>query len=331
MKRIVLALSFLALTAAGGAELHAQRNPEAAARLERGSRGWIGLAYVPEDEDCQPCEGDAAIVVRDVEPGSPADRAGLRGGNVIVRWNGRRDVLAAVVGGHLAPGDTLRLTVLDRPGARAREVTLVAAARARGVRVASPDERAIEIIRRPSGDVVVVRPEVARASVEAAAHALALQADSMHRRLQVVLADSLARHFRELRASVDTVRIRAEMREALRSMAMAQEALVEARPAIVSTFDFGARSVAGAEFAEVNTGLASYFGTDHGALVLRVSPETPAARAGLRAGDVVTTANGFTIDEVSDLRTAVTRARDREVRLEVIRRGEPRTMTMRWE
>jgi S1-C subfamily serine protease len=45
--------------------------------------------------------------------------------------------------------------------------------------------------------------------------------------------------------------------------------------------------LAGAEFRPLTPALAEYFPVDEGLLVLRVLPETPAARLGLRDGDVV--------------------------------------------
>jgi S1-C subfamily serine protease len=96
----------------------------------------------------------------------------------------------------------------------------------------------------------------------------------------------------------------------------------------------GSRSVAGAEFEEMNEGLSSYFGTDEGALVLRVSPGTPAAQAGLRAGDVVLEADGRDVDSVDDLRSALARAqrnRPRAVELEILRKGRRESIDLRWE
>jgi hypothetical protein len=69
--------------------------------------------------------------------------------------------------------------------------------------------------------------------------------------------------------------------------------------------------VAGAEFRELTPELAEYFqGADAGLLVLRVVPGTPAARLGLRGGDVVTEANGRICWDVGTLRSILSRADD---------------------
>ncbi|HEX8244478.1 MAG TPA: PDZ domain-containing protein, partial [Longimicrobium sp.] len=96
-------------------------------------------------------------------------------------------------------------------------------------------------------------------------------------------------------------------------------------------FEFGARSIAGAEFAEMNPGLGRYFHTSEGLLVLQVSPETPAARGGLQAGDVVVEANGRRVADVGDLREAFARdPRGQEVRLTVLRDRARRQLSVRW-
>ena len=56
--------------------------------------------------------------------------------------------------------------------------------------------------------------------------------------------------------------------------------------------------------------LAEYFGTSHGVLVSSVDRDSPAARAGLKAGDVVTAVNGKTVTGPSDLLEAVQAVED---------------------
>jgi S1-C subfamily serine protease len=90
----------------------------------------------------------------------------------------------------------------------------------------------------------------------------------------------------------------------------------------VAFFLSGRNAVAGAELSDVSPGLSSYFGTDRGALVLRVAPETPADRAGLQDGDVIVRAGGEPIADVSQLRRVLSASRGGEMELEVVRRGE---------
>jgi serine protease Do len=48
--------------------------------------------------------------------------------------------------------------------------------------------------------------------------------------------------------------------------------------------------------------LAEYFGTKDGVLVTTVNDDSPAAKAGMKAGDVITTVNGSSINDAADLR-----------------------------
>jgi S1-C subfamily serine protease len=81
----------------------------------------------------------------------------------------------------------------------------------------------------------------------------------------------------------------------------------------------GRRAVAGAELTDITPGLSSYFGTDTGALVVRVAPESPAARAGLRDGDVILSVNGDEVEDVANLRWLLSRPDTRQFTLQVLR------------
>jgi len=56
--------------------------------------------------------------------------------------------------------------------------------------------------------------------------------------------------------------------------------------------------------------LADYFGTKNGVLVTSVQPDSPAAKAGLKAGDVITSVNGNEVTESRVLTDAVRSAAD---------------------
>jgi hypothetical protein len=92
---------------------------------------------------------------------------------------------------------------------------------------------------------------------------------------------------------------------------------------------FGTRAVGGAELTEINPDLGSYFGTDHGVLVVRVPRDTPAHRAGLEAGDVITAVNGRSIESVMQLNRAITERSNSAVRLEILRKNQRRTIELR--
>jgi len=73
--------------------------------------------------------------------------------------------------------------------------------------------------------------------------------------------------------------------------------------------------------------LNQYFGVDGGVLVVAVTPDSPAAAAGLQAGDVITAWNGESVESVADLIRRVTTASG-TVGLTVVRERETRTMSV---
>ncbi len=79
---------------------------------------FLGVAAGPLERtgnDGRPAEGGAGAVIEKVAPGGPAERAGLRAGDVVVgadaRSIARLAELAEVVRGH-HPGDVLQLVVV---------------------------------------------------------------------------------------------------------------------------------------------------------------------------------------------------------------------------
>ena len=68
-----------------------------------------------------------------------------------------------------------------------------------------------------------------------------------------------------------------------------------------------ARSRIGVSVQEINQQLAKSFGLDtpHGALVSTVEPQSPGDKAGLKAGDVITSVNGHNIDHSYDLPSVI--------------------------
>ena len=64
---------------------------------------------------------------------------------------------------------------------------------------------------------------------------------------------------------------------------------------------FGPWGRLGATLQPVPDQLAAYFGVPHGVLVSSVEMDSPAGRAGLKAGDVITTVSSRSVDQVSDV------------------------------
>jgi serine protease Do len=76
--------------------------------------------------------------------------------------------------------------------------------------------------------------------------------------------------------------------------------------------------------------LGEYFGAKDGLLVASVSQGSPAARAGVKAGDVITTANGKAMSDPGDLVQAVRRQPDgEELSLGIVRDRKPITVKVK--
>ncbi len=88
------------------------------------------------------------------------------------------------------------------------------------------------------------------------------------------------------------------------------------------------RGYLGVATQELTEDIAAQFGADHGALVSDVSPDTPAEKAGLKAGDVITKVNGTDIRDQRHLQLLVTQlAPGAEVKIDYLRDGKPGTAT----
>jgi predicted metalloprotease with PDZ domain len=287
--------------------------PAAARAQDRGS-GYMGILFGRED--------DNAARVERVVRGSPADRAGIRAGDVVVRLNGRAATEQAIddLRDRLDRGDTVRLRV--RRDGREEERVVVAAERPRTLVYGGPDDDDLPgaIVLAPGDERVVIRMDTIAAHMDS----LLIRMDTIRGRLRRRHGDSIV-------IRMDTV-MRMWRDSLARALPRMGERMRGEMRMLPYMFEFGPRSIAGAEFAEMNAGLGRYFHTSQGLLALQVAPQTPAARAGLQAGDVVIEANGRAVRDVGDLREAFAGSgRGQEVRLTVLRDGARRQLSVRWE
>ena len=83
----------------------------------------------------------------------------------------------------------------------------------------------------------------------------------------------------------------------------------------------------GITIEDLDTQLAEYFGVKDGVLVKSVAPDSFAAKAGLKAGDVITSINGRHVYDSSDITRALDRVEsDGEVTLDVTRDRKTQTL-----
>lgn len=209
------------------------------------------------------------VGVSEIVSDSPAARAGVRVGDVILRFDGEdvtsvRKLVRLI--NEAAPGQSARLTI-SRAGAQ-QEITVTLGAR-------RDFGRALEETLRRQGEELGRRGELQRGQ-----------------------ADELRRSLERIRPNIENL------------------------PNIENfTMMFGASRRIGITTTSLTEQLGSYFGVPgrRGLLVTSVSENSPAARAGLRAGDVLTAVDSNQISSAGDLVRALGSRNEGDVRLTVVR------------
>jgi serine protease Do len=92
-------------------------------------------------------------------------------------------------------------------------------------------------------------------------------------------------------------------------------------------FAFGNRRI-GASTQSLSKQLAEYFGVQEGVLVTSVSENSPAAKAGLKAGDVITAIDGEKVSSPGDLTRALGKKETGDVSLTIVRDRSSRNVTV---
>lgn len=92
-------------------------------------------------------------------------------------------------------------------------------------------------------------------------------------------------------------------------------------------FNMGYRRI-GISTQTLTKQLADYFGVSDGILVTSVNENSPAAKAGLKAGDVITAVDGEKVDSPADVTRAMNKKQDGSVTLTVVRDHNSRSLTV---
>jgi len=94
-------------------------------------------------------------------------------------------------------------------------------------------------------------------------------------------------------------------------------------------FSFGGNRRIGVSTQTLSKQLADFFGVkDGGLLITSVNENSPAAKAGLRAGDVITAVDGEKVASSGDVVRAINKKQDGDVTLTIIRDRNSRTITL---
>lgn len=250
---------------------------------------WLGFSV----------DSGTALVVNRVAPNSPAYRAGLHVGDTIVTIDGvagNRTILERL-SARLKTGDAVALQV--RRGAVLLTVSVVAQApvlRGGEMRVTQIQMDSVGRAVRRLLDTALTRAATPGLFYEGKDSTLVFRNPARGTRISI---DSLIRAARDRNDSSGTITYaRAEERSA----------------------------VAGAEMSNIDPPLTDYLGVASGLLVLRIAPQSPAERAGLKAGDVVVGVAGSPAPTIAALRAAF--AAVRPTRVSIMRNRAPIEITV---
>lgn len=245
--------------------------------------GYIGVLWSASVHVEKPGKGDALWTFHDypqveaIERESPAERAGIHVGDLILAFDGKDLRVGRIpMNNVLRPGNTVSVR-LNRDN-RTRTVDVKVVERPRAVTRMRTPALAPFGVKVPSEHEVAVWPDMAEAPLTPPA--------------------------------ATTPRV----------------AVTPPLPPFQAYSGF----TVGAEMIPLDATLGEPYGTEHGLLVLRVGPRTPAARAGIQKGDVLITVNGRELRSVSALIRAVERADKPELRLELLRKSERKVVALEW-
>jgi serine protease Do len=204
---------------------------------------------------------ERGVEITRVEPDSPAEKAGLKPGDVVLEYNGQR-----VEGTQ----QFIRMVRETPPG---RRVTLL-------ISRDGATQTVTATLGRRRADDWPLGPEF-RANME-----------------------RLREHLRNLEIDVDTPRAFMSWRNTL----------------------------LGIEAESLSDQLAEFFGVKDGVLVRRVLPGTPAEKAGLKAGDVITKVDGEAVRAPTQIASRLRRVRDKgSAQLTIVRNRQEMTLTVKFE
>jgi serine protease Do len=258
--------------------------------------GWLGIHYVCEIETWTK-NGELFVkhsgypLIASVEPGSPAYRAGIEAGDTIIAYN-NEDI----------NGRTLSLTKLLKPGTklnvrihRAKESLDFPVVVARRARYA------------PDVGTIAPRVFVRIDSVTGLAERMVIRGGTPGAQPTFVVVDPAT--------PVPAI--------------SAAPVMAPTPPAAILAWST-TTALAGAELARVSEDLGESFGVSHGALVLSVGANTPAARSGLRGGDVIIRVDGVDVSTPSQVQRAMARSDKAQVQLTLVRKKKAIELPLRW-
>jgi C-terminal processing protease CtpA/Prc len=269
----------------------------------RKPEGWLGVATTGFQMLDRQEDGQQFVrfleppVVASVDPGSPADRVGLRAGDVLLEIGGKRLLRANIVFAELLrPGE--KIAVRLKRGRE--EMTLLPLVEP------LPEVTVTPCSWVDAGTAYVLAPMPAQAPVEV--------------RVQSGPDGTRRYTYAYARPRKDSVTA---------STPLPAAGTVFAGP-MVQFYSGGVSSMAGLQLVPLNQESSRAFGVTHGLFVNQVLPGTPGRAAGLQGGDVLVSADSVDLRSIGTLQRVINRSTDRKVTLRIVRDRKLETVTLRW-
>jgi C-terminal processing protease CtpA/Prc len=288
----------------GGEQFKVRRQLETLCATMRKPKGWLGvnttgLQMLDKREDgTQVLTFLEPPVVASVDPGSPADRVGVRSGDVLVEIGGKKLMAERVVFAELLrPGEKVVLK-LQRGGDVVTVTPLVEPL---------PDGPSTSCAWVDPGTAYVLAPMPSQASSAV--------------RLENA-PDGTPRY-------AYTYTVPRNDSGAVVAAKAVPPGTVFAGP-MTAYYSGGVRSLAGLQLIALSEESSRPFGVKHGLLINQVGPGTPGREAGLEGGDVMVSADSVDLRSINTLQRVISRARDRTVTLVIVRNRKTQTVQLRW-
>ena len=216
----------------------------------RGSR----LGVMVQDLDA--ADKASGVRIDSVDPGSAAEKAGIKAGDIVVEYDGER------------VRSTRQFTRLVQETADGRQV-------------------AMAVMRDGKRQTLTATPEAPATTWN---------------------------------MSIDSDRIRRDVERSLEGLSDFRMDMPAMRFHFENDFMPSSRRRLGVSVDSLSDQLAQYFGAgDGGALITSVEPDSAAAKAGLKAGDVITSINGSRVHDADQLRSSIRDTKESEVSIDYLR------------
>jgi len=287
-----LAASLLALVTAPGL---------AASSSSDSGRGWLGVTTQPTDPELRRSLDlkQDGLLVNQVTRDSPAERSGLRRGDVIFTYNSRavttpeqlRDLVRDT-----DPGRTVALGI-SRDGKRKSLELKVGD-------VSDSGDFDDEDAPAPPAPPAPRAPRTYTFHDDGHTHRFYIDG-------REIPQDQMDEYMKDLKVKMKNL-----------------DDLPMLHTHVYAPMARSSRGRLGVRVEDLSDDMAQALGvtSGKGALVMQVNEDTPAQRAGIRAGDVIVGVGGDDVDDADDLVKALD-GKDGKVTIELLRKGDRRTVT----